>query len=577
MSAPGRPADQQTRRLADQQTKPPMTFKDLLAQIPYSADLVDAVRRSRPRTRYNLEQLNAHLPAAVEQTRPFAEKAPRGQRILLFATLHYWVEQAAIVGLALRGMGHEVTIAYLPYGDWRKPVSAFDLRRQELYTRRVLAPLKGLVKTVSLLDVAASNAISRRVENAVKRDEPAREELASGGALAMTLEKAIETVSAYDAMYTNQEENVDRQSALYRLRLERNRSAALAALHLLKSLRPETVLIPNGTITELGAVYQAARHLGLNTVTYEFNDQREQIWVAQNDEVMRQNTDSLWAARGGRALKPEEREKIEALEAARMGAKAFGKSARQWQDVESIGGEKIRASLGLDNRPIALLATNVLGDSLTLGRNLFAASMAEWITRTAQYFAGRTDAQLLIRVHPGERLTHGKSMVDVVREALPQLPENIHLIAPLEKINTYDLMDLASLGLVYTTTTGLEMALRGLPVIVCGETHYRKRGFTFDPLTYEAYFEILDKLFSGSPSGQVSNPPDKRTTEKQVETAWEYAYRFFFEYPLPFPWRLMHFWKDLEIWPLSRVLSAEGQAEFGQTFGYLAGEPLTTD
>lgn len=519
-----------------------MSVKDILSKIPYSADLYDALRRSRPRTRYNLEQLQAHLPSAVEQIRPLAEKSSGGKRILLFATLHYWVEQAAIVGLALRGMGHDVTIAYLPYGDWRKDVNAFDLRRQDLYTRRALAPLKGLIRTVSLLDVPAD------------------------GELPEALVNAVETVSTYDAMYTNQEENVDRESGLYRLRVARNKQAALAALTLLKDKHPETVLIPNGTITELGAVYRVARHLGIDTITYEFNDQREQVWIAHNDEIMRQNTDLLWLARGGKPLTDEQREKIEALEAARMGAKAFGKSVRKWQDVEAVGGEKIRADLGLDARPVVLLATNVLGDSLTLGRNIFAASMAEWIARTAQFFAQRNDVQLVIRVHPGERLTHGKSMVDVVREALPELPANIHVIGPLEKVNTYDLMEIAALGLVYTTTTGMEMSLQGIPVVACGETHYRKRGFTFDPSTYGGYFGLLEQILPDLGS--------QRLTSVQIEKAWEYAYRFFFEYPIPFPWRLMHFWKDLEIWPLNRVLSDEGRAEFGKAFDYLAGIPI---
>jgi hypothetical protein len=36
----------------------------------------------------------------------------------------------------------------------------------------------------------------------------------------------------------------------------------------------------------------------------------------------------------------------------------------------------------------------------------------------------------------------------------------------------------------------------------------------------------------------------------------------------------MHFWKDMEVWPLKRVLSDEGQVEFGQTFRYLAGEKI---
>ena len=289
---------------------------------------------------------------------------------------------------------------------------------------------------------------------------------------------------------------------------------------------------------------------------------------------MRQNTDALWKARGGNKLSRPERALIEELESARMGGKSFGKSVRKWQDVETKGGETLCKELGLDKkRPIVLLATNVLGDSLTLGRNIFAQSMADWIEKTVRFFATRPEAcaepgrsvQLVIRVHPGERLTHGPSMADVVKSALPEIPADIHLIGPLEKVNTYDLMELASLGLVYTTTTGLEMAMNEIPVIVCGETHYRKHGFTLDPSSWDEYFSMIDESLKRK----------KSLTKKQIETAWEYACRFFFEYPLVFPWRLMHFWKDMEIWPMSRVLSKEGQKEFGKTFEYLTGKPLT--
>ena len=525
--------------------------KNLLGNIPFTADLYDSIRKSRPNTRYNLEQLAKHLPIAVEQARPFIQQAKPGKKLLLFATLHYWIEQAAIVGLALRGLGHEVTIAYLPYHDWRKDINKFDLRRQDLYTRRVLSPLNGLVHYTSLLDPSTDRA-GRRLKPAPP--------------LPATLSEDIALVSTYDSQYTDQVEDVDQNSAIYKLRQQRNNFAARAALTLMQDLKPDAVLIPNGTITELGAVYRAARHLDLHTVTYEFNDQREQVWIAQNDEVMRQNTDQLWQARGGKKLTKPERALIDELEAARMGGRAFGKSVRKWQDVETKGGEQLRKELGLDKqRPIVLLATNVLGDSLTLGRNVFARSMADWIEKTVPFFASRPGVQLVIRIHPGERLTHGPSMSDVVKGALaPQVPENIHLIGPSEKVNTYDLMELTSLGLVYTTTTGLEMAMNGIPVIACGETHYRKRGFTFDPMTWDEYYALIDQSLKGK----------KSLTKAQIETAWEYAYRFFFEYPLAFPWRLMYFWKDMEDWPMTRVLSEEGQKEFGRTFDYLAGAEI---
>jgi 1,2-phenylacetyl-CoA epoxidase PaaB subunit len=519
-----------------------MTLKNFLGSIPYTADLYDAIRKGRPRTRYNLEQLAAHLPSAIEQVRPFAEKAPKGKKLLLFATLHYWVEQAAMVGLALRGMGHDVTIAYLPYSDWRVELNPFDLRRQDLYTKRVLAQMDGLVKSISLLGVREAESL------------PAE------------LKIAVETASAFDTMYTLQVEDFDRDSELYRLRLRMNRSAALTALALLQNQRPDAVLVPNGLVTELGVFYQVARYLDMQTVTYEFNDQREQIWLAQNEIVMRQNTDALWAARGSAPLTESEREEIAALEDARTSAKKYGKGTRFWQDVASMGSEQLRQTLGLDERPVALLATNVLGDSLTLGRNAFASSMAEWITKTVQYFAKREDVQLVVRVHPGERLMKGPSMLGVIERAVPQQPANIRVVGPDEKVNTYDCMEIAGLGLAYTTTVGMEMAMRAVPVVLAGNTHYRGRGFTFDPSSWDEYYATLDHLLSDLPAHRLSR--------EQVETAWNYAYRFFFDFPMPFPWRLMHFWKDVDIWPISRVLSDEGQAEYKETFDYLAGEPI---
>ena len=517
-------------------------LKDVLGRVPMAAELYDAMRGGRPRTRYNLEQLAAHLPAAVRQTQPFAAQARPGKKLLLFATLHYWIEQAVLVGLALRGQGHDVTIAYLPYSSLDKEINSFDLRRQDLYTRRVLQSLAGLIKVISLLDIRSSESLPDRYG------------------------KIVEASAAFDTMYRLQVEDFDRQSMLYRLRTSRNRAALRASLRVLADECPDVALIPNGLVSELAVAYQAAKDLGLKTITYEFNDQREQIWIAQNDIVMYQNTDAMWAARGSQPLTDAQRQAIAEFEDARSHARKYGKGTRFWQDVTPVGSEELRRTLNLDARPIVLLATNVLGDSLTLGRHVFAGSMAEWIEKTVRYFAGRTDVQLVVRVHPGERLMKGPSIMGVIERALPECPEHIHVVGPLEKVNTYDLMEIASLGLAYTTTVGMEMAMRRVAVVVAGNTHYRGRGFTLDPSSWDEYYRVLEQV--------LGNLPGSRLSAQQVVTAWNYAYRFFFEFPLDFPWRLMHFWKDLEIWPLERVLSEDGEQQFGQTFRYLAGEPL---
>jgi len=436
----------------------------------------------------------------------------------------------------------------LPYSEWHKKMDKMTQRQRALHTRDALAALAPLVEHASFLDLQPTS------------DLPA------------SLQADVEEVSRWDAQYTLMREEVDladaSDRALYDLRLERNGFAARAALAYMQANRPDVVLIPNGLILEMGIVFRVARRLDIPAVTYEFNDQREQIWLAQNSSIMQQDTDYLVEARCHLPMTDAMYERLADLENARRGARVWGKSKRLWQYVSSQGADETRKTLGLDDRPVVMLAANVLGDSLTLGRDIFAASMTEWITKTVQFFAARPDVQLVIRIHPGEKLVpQAKSMGVVVREALPEIPNHIHVIGALDKVNTYDLIEIADLGLAYTTTVGLETAMNGAPVVSCGRTHYRGRGFTVDPNSWDEYFSALESVLSDLPAHRLS--------DGQIAKAWNYAYRFFFEYPRPFPWRLMNFWDDLEIWPLEKVLSDEGRAQFEDTFKFLVGEPFT--
>ena len=528
------------------------TLRNFLGELPLAAELDYLLRHaSRNRVRkdhYNLHRLEKSLPKMAKVAAPIAKNAITGKKILFFATLHYWVEQSAVISLALAGLGHKVTLLTLPYSEWHKKMDKLTQRQRALHTRDALSALNPLVEHASFLDLRPSTALT---------DD---------------LQRDVEEVSLWDAQYTLMREEVDMNNpsdrGLYDLRLERNGFAARAALAYMQENKPDVVLIPNGLILEMGIVFRVARHLGIEAVTYEFNDQREQIWLAQNSSIMQQDTDYLVDARCKLPMTEAMYERLADLENARRGARVWGKSKRLWQYVSSQGAEETRKALGLDSRPVVMLAANVLGDSLTLGRDIFATSMTEWITKTVQYFATRSDVQVVIRVHPGEKLVpQAKSMGQVVREALAEIPSHIHVIGALDKVNTYDLIEIADLGLAYTTTVGLETAMNGTPVISCGQTHYRGRGFTIDPNSWDEYFATLERV--------LADLSAQRLSESQTAYAWNYAYRFFFEYPRPFPWRLMKFWEDLEEWPLEKVLSPEDRAQFEDTFKFLVGEPFT--
>jgi hypothetical protein len=557
------------------------TIKTILGKLPFTAEVYwRFIQRGKPVTNsFSLRKLEKAIPAwctqaAAARKRQATLKPSRNldtsstpilhltqgsppRRILIFATLRYWIEHATLLGTTLAGLGHQVTLAYLPYPNYRKAFHPFDVRRHNAYARSVLQNAAPLLNPISLLDVA-----------------PASSRAFPAGLMAL-----IHEVAVRDTQYTLQIEHIEQGSGkseaarLYRLRLERNLQAAAAILGWIQSLapaqRPELLITPNGSILEMGAVYQAVRSLGIPAVTYEFGEQRGRIWFAQDSEVMLQETDPLWQARQDETLSQSQWEQIRALYTSRQNASLWENFARLWQGIPSQGGEQVRQALGLDERPVAVLAANVIGDSLTLGRQVFSKNMTEWLERSVQFFAGRPDVQLVVRIHPGERYLKGPSVAQVVQNAFGEaasIPAHIHLVQAPDPINTYDLMQIADVGLVYTTTVGMEMAMCGVQVVVGGRTHYRGKGFTHDPASWEEYFQTIDQALDAASRAAGHS-------RQEIERAWVYAYRFFFDYPTPFPWHLLDFWDQLETWSVERVLSEEGQARFGDTFRWLAGEP----
>jgi hypothetical protein len=523
---------------------PATKIKRVLGELPLAAELDFALGRRAPVDGFKLEELRQHLPAWVSAVQASPLRSQAGRKVLVFATLHYWISHATLLSLALAGTGNDVTLAYLPYSNWKKPLSKFDLRRREAYARSIFKPAE------SVIDVRSFS-------------QPADITLPA------ELEAEIAHVSLMDAQYTLQIEDIDPASELYRLRQQRNRAAAAAALAWLQAERPEAIILPNGLILEFGAVFHVAKYLGIPVVSYEFGEQKGRIWLSRNTPVMLQETDSMWAQKKDQPFSDAQRSEVQELFSTRQAAGLFRHFYRQWQDVPAEGAAQVRAKLGLDQRPLVVLAANVIGDSLTLGRAAFTGDMTTWLRRTLAYFAARPDVQFVLRVHPGERNLDGPSVAELVSKELPQLPDHMRVVAAGDPINTYDLVAAADLGLVYTTTVGLEMAMSGLPVVVAGHTHYRGKNFTTDPASWDEYFANLDQLLANLPAAKLS--------PAQIDQAWHYAYRFFFDYPQPFPWHLLHFADNLQATPLSELFTHAGQAAFARTFDLLLGEPFDWD
>jgi hypothetical protein len=210
------------------------------------------------------------------------------------------------------------------------------------------------------------------------------------------------------------------------------------------------------------------------------------------------------------------------------------KGTRDWiwfhekpiEDVVQIAGE-----LGLDmNRPTIGLLTNVFWDAQLHYRANAFRDMLDWVLQTIEYFVGRPDLQLLIRIHPAEvrgTIPSRQPLLPEIERAFPELPRNVFIIPPESNSSTYAAMEACDSVLIYGTKTGVELSSRGIPVIVAGEAWVRGKGVTLDASTPKEYFQLLDDL-----------PLGRRLDPDTVRRARMYAYHFFFRRMIPLPVRL---------------------------------------
>jgi hypothetical protein len=530
--------------------QPRSLVKEFLGRFPFSAKVYQALRPEIvPTGAYAMNELIEILPAWVATVRsvePWVSEDQR-RRVLIIGSLKWWLEYGIALGLLLKSSGHEVDLAYLPFRDWTSPVTYFDALRGAEYIKQHLHDCEVPIGLKALLVGSIRDLNKEQLH-------------------------AMDLQAKLDVQYTLQREEIHldgdtRDAEIFHRRLERNKVAAAGVYSLLREGSYDTVIIPNGSILEFGAIYRVAQHLGIPVVTYEFGEQRERLWLAQNSEVMRQDTSGLWQAVEDIPLTEGEREKIEKLFQVRRGGMTWEQFNRRWQAGGGDGAQRVQAKLGLDaSRPMVLLCTNVVGDSLALNRQVFTDGMSDWLCRTVKLFGDLPEYQLVVRVHPGEMLGAGHPSVDIVQNALPHQPEHVIVVPPESEINTYDLIELAHLGLVYTTTVGLELSMHGVPVVVAGETHYRGKGFTEDPKTWEEYIQFV-KVRLKEKAGTC-------IPEEAIERAWRYAYRFFFNFPFKFPWHLITFWQDLSERPFEEVIQPDNMKEYQSTLDALVGHPI---
>ena len=186
----------------------------------------------------------------------------------------------------------------------------------------------------------------------------------------------------------------------------------------------------------------------------------------------------------------------------------------------------VEQEFGIDfSKPVIGMLTNVMWDAqLHYPVNVFQ-NMIEWGVSTIEYFKKRSDLQLDIRVHPAEirgTVPSRQRFLDEINRLLPEIPSNVYIIPPENRISTYSIMEKCNSVIIYGTKMGVELTSTGIPVIVAGEAWIRNKGLTIDAESKDHYFTLLDRL-----------PLKESLSGQDIKRARKYAHHFFFRRMIP--------------------------------------------
>jgi hypothetical protein len=163
--------------------------------------------------------------------------------------------------------------------------------------------------------------------------------------------------------------------------------------------------------------------------------------------------------------------------------------------------DDLRSRLGINkNDKVITVFTNLIWDAANFAREIAFDSVMHCITETIRYYKNQDNVKILLRVHPAEfKIGTRDSYIDRVLSIfdLKEYKNVIYIPKDLE-VNSFSIIDITDVGVVNTSTIGLELAVLGKPCVVISSTHYRSKGFTLDANNIDEYFQMINSYLSGN-------------------------------------------------------------------------------
>ena len=303
----------------------------------------------------------------------------------------------------------------------------------------------------------------------------------------------------------------------------RSARISAAAGEAVARMRPDRVVMSHGIYCTWGPARDVLLAADVPVLTYgegKKKDTEKFNWSTSADWW---DVSAEWERVKDTPLTDEQEARIDAYLATR---RAHTQDARVYNFGEEEGVQDTRRRLRLDaDKQTFVLFTNVLWDAASTHREIAFDNPVEWVMQTIRWFGEHPDKQLVVKIHPAEVVIGtNQPFASLIADRIGDLPDNVRVIEPHEQVNSWSILQVADLGLVHTSTVGMELPLEGVPCMVVSHTHYRGRGFTVDVDSRDEYFRRIENF-----------SPEDVDREQLRTLAKRYAQILFERYQLPLP------------------------------------------
>lgn len=262
-------------------------------------------------------------------------------------------------------------------------------------------------------------------------------------------------------------------------------------LGMLRKVALERLLVPGGILGLSGIYLAAARAEGILVTTY---DSGTGLLAMDHSGVAAHYGDLERAWKKAREifLKDERlREKIRRAAHESLEVRMHGKDRFQLQQQAPEESEVPACDV--------LVPLNYRVDAAAMLRGRVFRDVGEWLNGILDWLEKHDGVTAVIRQHPCERMPLYKGHDDwgsLIRQR-PTLQGRVRYVPAEEPLNTYAVMQKCRVVVPYTSRTGVEAAMCGLPVVLATRCYYSETDFVTAAETREQFFKALNDAIEG--------------------------------------------------------------------------------